>query len=73
MHYEFCVPDVDRFLDLVADIDTTATLSSSPGRIGCGEEQKLMIGSTHQTGWRAVLDRLAALPFVTRIARTDWE
>ena len=73
VHYEFCVPDVDRFLDAVTEIDSTAVASPSRGRIGCGEEERLMIGSTHQPGWRAVLERLAALPFVTRITRTMWE
>jgi hypothetical protein len=73
VHYEFCVPDVERFLAMVTDIDSTATISRSRGRIGCAERERLVIGSTHQPQWRAVLGRLAALPFVTHIARTTWD
>ena len=44
-----------------------------PGDPGCGPGQWLVVGSTHQPGWRVVLERLAALPYVARIDRAVFE
>ena len=41
--------------------------STSPGRIGCGDDQVLCIGETHQPEWRTVLEQLAALDYVEQI------
>jgi hypothetical protein len=74
LHYEFCVPADPEKERQVRGIDPSVeVMRGSRGRIGCGPDEVLCVGSTHQPGWRVVLTRLAALPFVTRIARCDFE
>ncbi|MHC4910920.1 MAG: hypothetical protein ACYTF9_14525 [Planctomycetota bacterium] len=72
--YEFCIPDDEFNAAEVRRIDPTLTISpGSHGRIGCGEMQALCIGSTHQPGFRDVLARLAALPYVEEIRECFFE
>ncbi|HEX2514394.1 MAG TPA: META domain-containing protein [Chloroflexota bacterium] len=68
--YEFCIPATPGHLAEVQGIDPGVRAQpGSPGRIGCGPGQVLCLGSTHQPGWRSVLERLAALDYVARIDR----
>jgi hypothetical protein len=68
--YEFCIPGTPAHLAEVRNIDPTIAIQSyAPGRIGCGPGQVLCIGSTHQPGWRSVLQALTALDYVARIDR----
>jgi len=74
VHYEFCIPAGERYATEVLGIDPTLQLlPKSRGRIGCTNRQLLAVGSTHQQGYREVLDRLAALPYITRIAESFFE
>ena len=74
LHYEYCIPAGQRYAAEVRGIDPTAQLMpASSGRIGCTSGQVLAVGSTHQHGYREVLERLAALPYVTRIAESFFE
>jgi len=71
---EFCIPATAAHAAEVRALDPTAEVQrASPGRIGCGPGQWLVVGSTHQPGWRAVLAGLTALPCVTRIDRAWFE
>lgn len=68
LDYEFCIPLHAVYWQRVAAIDASARrYPDSPGRVGCGAEETLVIGNTHQEGFRTVLHRLARLPFVRRI------
>lgn len=72
--YEFCIPVGDGYADEVRTIDASAqVMPASQGRIGCRRGQVLVTGNTHQDGWRYTLERLAALRYVKRIVRTDFE
>jgi hypothetical protein len=72
--YEFCIPSDSASADEVLSIDPSLQLQTgSPGRIGCTDEQTLCIGDTHQSDWKAILERLAALEYVTRIDRSFME
>lgn len=71
--YEFCIPDNEKATAEVEGIDPTVSCSRSPGRIGCEPGELLCIGHTGQAGFRVVLDRLAALPFVARIIEARFE
>ncbi|RME71862.1 MAG: hypothetical protein D6781_03320 [Verrucomicrobia bacterium] len=71
--YEFCVPDVPAARDVVRRIDTRAQFFRSPGRVGCGDGELLVMSDTQRPDWRCVLAELAALPFVWEIRRTDFE
>lgn len=72
--YEFCIPDTPDHEAEVSGIDPTVECTSrSPGRIGCGEDEMLCIGSTHQESFRAVLRQLAALDYVERIDEAHFE
>jgi len=74
MDYEFCIPIGQKYLDEVRRIDSTLTVQAqSPGRIGCGEDQVLCIGNTHQKNFRSVLYKLASLPYVQRIEPSYFE
>ena len=66
--YEFCIPAGADLAVEVASIDPTVQIyGSSPGRIGCGSDEYLCIGSTGQPGFREVLANLAQLEYVSRI------
>ena len=66
--YEFCIPADDEMAAEVTSIDHTVQIyASSPGRIGCGADEYLCIGSTAQPGFRQVLADLAQLDYVTDI------
>ena len=68
LSYEFCIPARPDLADDVRAIDRTVQVDrSSRGRIGCTNAQYLCIGSTHQPGFRMVLNRLARLDYVARI------
>ena len=72
--YEFCIPDKPECLRDVKSIDPKVKfLRGSRGRIGCGPNQVLCIGSTYQKNFREVLCRLAELDYIERIDRCFWE
>jgi heat shock protein HslJ len=74
LHYEYCIPDRPETVREVTAIDSTLQIQrGSPGRVGCGADQLLCLGHTHQPGYRAVLERLAALPFVAEIHEAFFE
>lgn len=72
--YEFCVPSDSARVAAVRAIDPSLEVyPGSRGRIGCTDGQVLCIGHTHQPGWKATLERLSALDFVTRIDESFME
>jgi hypothetical protein len=74
LHYEFCIPAAEPYVEQVQAIDLTVEVMRGPrGRIGCTPEQYLCVGSTHQPGFRDVLTRLAELPFIERIEQAYFE
>jgi hypothetical protein len=74
LSYEFCIPAVEAHVGEIEAIDSTITIQrSSPGRIGCGSDEYLAIGSTHQSGFRKVLEQLARLPYVEHIEEAHFE
>ena len=74
LDYEFCIPADEARLAEVRRIDPSVrVMRHSRGRIGCGPGQWLCLGNTHQPNARAILLRLAALPYLERIEQTVWE
>jgi heat shock protein HslJ len=73
LHYEYCIPDRPEAIRAVTDIDRTLQIQRSPGRIGCAAVELLCLGHTHQPDHRAVLERLAALPFIVEIREAFFE
>lgn len=74
LDYEFCIPTGDTYAEAVSAIDPSAQFfPQSRGRIGCGEEQVLTIGNTHQANYQEILMELANLDYVERIQQVDWE
>ncbi len=67
LSYEFCIPATPQAVADIRAIDPTLSYSRSPGRIGCRQNQYLVIGHTHHPHWRKRLTRLANLPYVERI------
>jgi len=65
--YEFCIPNTEAARVEVSAIDTTIRITRARGRSGCGSNEALAIGNTHQRNWRDVLSRLARLEYVRRI------
>ena len=74
LHYEFCIPgDADHEAQ-VRQIDPTLQIfTESRGRIGCRSGESLCLGSTLQPDFKAVLIRLASLPYVKRIDQAFFE
>lgn len=74
LSYEYCIPKSVENRTEVEGIDPTVRFfSTSPGRIGCGSQEILCIGSTHQKDFATVLRQLAELPYVHRIEQTYFE
>lgn len=73
VQYEFCIPAEARYRRAVQKIDRTVQQNGGKGRIGCSDQEWLMIGSTHQARYKRVLYELASLPYVRRIEETFWE
>ncbi len=72
--YEFCVPADEQVYAEVRRIDPEVQISpGSRGRIGCGEQQALCLGQTHQPRWREVLRELSKLAYVTEIRECVFE
>lgn len=74
LDYEFCILAGARYADEVRTIAPEVRCSAgSRGRVSCTDNQALCLGSTRGDGWKIVLQRLAALEYVERIVKTDWE
>lgn len=74
VQYEFCIPAEAKKWKAVRRIDPSAVrYPDSKGRVGCGEQQWLVIGSTHQKNYQRILYELASLPYVEHIQQTFWE
>jgi hypothetical protein len=72
--YEYCIPDTASAEAEVRAIDpTTRIMAGSRGRVGCAQGQVLVLGTTHQPDFRAVLHRLAELSYVQRIEQAYFE
>ena len=72
--YEYCIPATQAAQDEVRRIDPTVAFQpGARGRIGCARDQVLCIGSTHQPGWRTILQQLASLDYIARIDRSFGE
>lgn len=73
VNYEFCIPADNKKWRAVRKIDPTAQRNGGKGRVGCREDQWLVIGSTQQKNWQRTLYKLAALPYIARIEEVFWE
>jgi hypothetical protein len=72
--YEFCIPAKDECYQQVRAIDPRIQImQGTRGRIGCSNDQALCIGQTHQPNFRQVLQKLAALEYVTEIRECVFE
>jgi hypothetical protein len=72
-NYEFCIPADEKHWKQVRKIDKTTQKNAGKGRVGCKENQWLIIGATNQKNYQRVLFQLASLPFVERIEPVFWE
>ena len=74
LHYEFCIPGDSDHEAEVRQIDPTIQIfKTSPGRVGCTDEEYLCVGNTHQPDFRMVLCKLANLPYIKRIDQVFFE
>jgi hypothetical protein len=72
--YEFCIIANPVLTARVKAIDPTVVVyPGSKGRIRCSQEEYLCIGNTHQPEFRAVLLKIASLPFIKQINQCFFE
>jgi len=72
--YEFCIPATILCKNEVQPIDPTLqVIPGSPGRIGCGSNESLCVGSTFQPNYKRVLQQLADLTYIQRIDQSYFE
>jgi hypothetical protein len=74
LDYEFCIPGDAAYATQVREIDPTIQIfPKSRGRSGCAPGEYLCVGNTQQPNFKAVLFRLASLPYVKRIDQAFFE
>jgi len=73
LDYEFCIPKEEKYLQEVKKIDPSLKVQSGRGRIGCGKDQYLCLGNTHQKNHKDILYGLARLPYIERIEQAFFE
>jgi hypothetical protein len=74
LSYELCIPDRPDTIAEVLAIDPSARAQgSAPGRIGCAEDEVLVVGETHQPDFRSILLELASRDDVSRIEQAFFE
>ncbi|MCB0549149.1 MAG: hypothetical protein KDD19_16340 [Phaeodactylibacter sp.] len=73
LDYEFCIPRQEQYRKEVEGIDPSLKVQTARGRIGCGSDQYLCLGNTHQENFREILYRLAKLDYVEKIERAFFE
>lgn len=74
LHYEFCIPADNRYINEVRQIDPSVKFhKKSKGRVGCSKAEWLCIGNTEQEHARLKIHRLSELPYIKRIQRTFFE
>ncbi len=74
LSYEFCIPANADNITQVLSIDPTAIVyRQSPGRMQCTQDHYLVVGNTHQDNYRATLEALAQLEYITQISQTFFE
>jgi hypothetical protein len=71
--YELCIPAKPQIWLEFQQIDPSLKQNKGRGRIGCGDGTWLVIGSTHQPNFRAILLNLARRADVKEIQETVWE
>ena len=73
-HYEFCIPANDSVLAEVLSIDPDAgVMKGSKGRSGCTDKEWLVVSPTRKQGFKEIIKKLAALPYIRKISETFWE
>ena len=74
LHYQFCIPAVTAYAHEVKNIDPSVVIyPQSTGSRACSGAEYLCMGNTHQPNFREILAKLAALHYVGRIVRSDFE
>lgn len=72
--YEFCVPEDEVTFAELRKIAPGVTIQpGGKGRIGCGDDQALCIGSTSGANWRETLIGIAKLGYVAEIRECYFE
>ena len=72
--YEFCIPRSREKLQQVQMIDVKAQVyGQSPGRIGCDQQQWLIISDTHRPDYQQVLASLNRLRYIDKIVPVWFE
>ena len=72
--FEFCAPADNLVYRELLQIDAGLEIQpGSPGRIGCGDTQALVIGDTGHPGWRYTLGALTKLDYVDEIRECQFE
>ena len=72
--YEFCIPANDSIVQEVWNIaPSMKVMKSSKGRIGCTNQQWLVINTTHSPEWKKQLYAIAYLDYVEEIIETFYE
>jgi hypothetical protein len=72
--YEFCIPSEEAVYEEIRLIDPSVKFhKGSGGRIGCGDEETLCIGETHQIDWKEKLLTLSSIPYIHEIRECYFE
>ncbi|CAH0990515.1 hypothetical protein SIN8267_00607 [Sinobacterium norvegicum] len=74
LSYEFCIPRDRENLQQVQMIDVKAQVyGRSPGRIGCSQDQWLMVSDTQRPDYRQVLEALNEQDYIDKIVPVWFE
>jgi hypothetical protein len=73
VEYEFCLPANREVFDNLKKIDPTLKKMKGKGRVGCTNDEWLVMGNTRQKNWKTSLINLAKTPEIREIREVFWE
>lgn len=74
LSYEYCAPNTPQWQSRILTIDPSSTfMKNSPGRSGCKADEMLVLGSTHQKNYSAILKKLSSFDEITTIKESHFE
>ena len=73
--YEYCIPRAQQAVSMLSTIDFSIEVKTdtSGSKVSCNSDEALALGSSHQDSFKAIVVKIASLPFVRKIEQSRLE